>query len=52
MKTEEEVQKEETNPIEEVLSDLSVADEQADEAKGGTTKSTPKLFLACATGQH
>ena len=44
--------KEETNPIEEGLSDLAVADEQADEAKGGVAKSSPKLFLACATGSY
>ena len=35
MNVEEEV-KEELNPIEEGLSDLSVTDDQADEAKGGT----------------
>lgn len=35
MKVEEEVKKEELNPIEEGLSDLSVTDDQADEAKGG-----------------
>ena len=44
MKVEEQVQKEELNPIEEGLSDLSVTDEQADEAKGGV-KSSIKLFL-------
>ena len=42
MKVEEEVKKEETNPIEESLSDLSVTDDQADEAKGGTKL---KLYL-------
>ena len=35
MKVEEDVKKEELNPIEESLSDLSVTDGQADEAKGG-----------------
>lgn len=45
MKVKEEVENEETSPIEEGLSDLAAADEQADEAKGGTTKQTPKLFL-------
>lgn len=44
MKVEEEVKKEELNPIEEGLSDLSVSDDQADEAKGGT-KAPLKLFL-------
>ncbi|MGE0126834.1 MAG: hypothetical protein AB7U82_01925 [Blastocatellales bacterium] len=34
------------------LTDLPVAEEQADETKGGSTKATPKLFLHCATGQH
>ena len=37
--------------VEEELVDLPIADEQADETNGGA-KATPKLFLACATGQH
>ena len=52
MKDQEDPIKEELNPIEEGLSDLAVADEQADDAKGGVAKATPKLFLACATGSH
>ena len=36
--------------VEEELTDLPVAEEEADETKGG--KATPKLFLACAQGQH
>jgi hypothetical protein len=44
MKVEEEVKKEETNTIEESLSDLSMTDDQADEAKGGL-KASLKLFL-------
>lgn len=39
-----------TEIVEEELVDLPVADEEADETNGG--KSTPKLFLACAQGQH
>jgi hypothetical protein len=45
MKVEEEVKKEELNPIEERLSDLSVADEQADEAKGGVAKTPIKTYV-------
>lgn len=37
--------------VEEELTDLPVADEQSDETNGGS-KASPKLFLACATGQH
>lgn len=44
MKVEEEVKKEELNPIEEGLSDLLVSADQADETKGGI-KASPKLFL-------
>ena len=33
------------------LSELPLADEQADEIKGGT-KATPKLMLHCAEGRH
>jgi len=34
------------------LADLPVADEQADQTRAGMSKATPKLFLACAQGQH
>jgi hypothetical protein len=37
----------------ESLTDLPVADEQADATKGGAaSKATPKLFLFCADGEH
>lgn len=44
MKDQEDPIKEELNLIEEGLSDLSVTDDQADEAKGGT-KAPIKLYL-------
>ena len=44
MKVEEEVKKEELNAIEDGLSDLSVTDDQADEAKGGT-RAVIKTYL-------
>lgn len=36
----------------ESLIDLALTDEQANETKGGEYKSTPKLFLFCADGEH
>lgn len=44
--------KESISLVEEEIVDLPVADEQADETSGGVAKATPKLFLACAQGQH
>ena len=44
--------KESISLVEEEIVDLPVADEQADETNGGAVKASPKLFLACATGQH
>jgi hypothetical protein len=53
MKVKDEVKKEEINHAEANLTDLPVADEQADETKAGTaSKATPKLFLFCAEGKH
>jgi hypothetical protein len=49
MKTAEKLKKEEMNLKADVLSDLPVSDEQAEQTKAG---GTPKLFLFCATGQH
>jgi hypothetical protein len=55
----------ETTELENFIFDLSVADEEQDEVKGGfgepvtftatvssVSPATPKLFLHCATGQH
>jgi hypothetical protein len=53
MKVKDEAKKEEVNNAEAKLTDLPVADEQADETKAGTvSKATPKLFLFCADGKH
>jgi hypothetical protein len=51
-RTQEDESKDDINIQVAALTDLPVAEEQADETKGGATKSTPKLFLHCATGQH
>lgn len=52
MQVRDDVTTEIINLKEEELIDLPVAEEQADETKGGASKASPKLFLACADGEH
>ena len=49
MKAQEDIQTEEIKLNEQSLEDLSVVDEQADEAKAG---GSPTLFLHCSSGKH
>lgn len=53
MKTTEKLNNEELNLLMDMLSDLPVTDEQAEQTQAGApSKSTPMLFLHCASGQH
>ena len=52
MKAQEKIKNDEINLQADVLIDLAVSDEQADEIKGGEFKSTPQLMLHCAQGSH
>ena len=52
MKFEPKTESADTNIQEEKLTDLPVADEEADQTKGGEGKATAKLFVFCASGQY
>jgi hypothetical protein len=49
MKKREQMKREKIDLEADIMTDLSVADEQAEETQGGAT---PKLFLHVCNGQH